>query len=235
MKQVYLDNAATTPVRLEVEVAMRPYFCEKYGNPSGVYQMSSENRGMIENVREQIAKTLNASAEEIYFTSGGTESDNWALVGCAYANRRQGKHIISTVFEHAAVSAPLAALEEQGFEITKIPVDANGILSMEKLESAIRPDTILVSTMYVNNEVGAVVPVEEIGKLVHEKNPKTIYHVDAIQGYGKFRIYPKRMGIDLLSVSSHKIHGPKGVGFLYVNEKIKIQPMILGEIGRAHV
>lgn len=228
MKQVYLDNAATTPVRLEVEVAMRPYFCEKYGNPSGVYQMSSENRGMIENVREQIAKTLNASAEEIYFTSGGTESDNWALVGCAYANRRQGKHIISTVFEHAAVSAPLAALEEQGFEITKIPVDANGILSMEKLESAIRPDTILVSTMYVNNEVGAVVPVEEIGKLVHEKNPKTIYHVDAIQGYGKFRIYPKRMGIDLLSVSSHKIHGPKGVGFLYVNEKIKIQPMILG-------
>lgn len=228
MKQVYLDNAATTPVRLEVEVAMRPYFCEKYGNPSGVYQMSSENRGMIENVREQIAKTLNASAEEIYFTSGGTESDNWALVGCAYANRRQGKHIISTVFEHAAVSAPLAALEEQGFEITKIPVDANGILSMEKLESAIRPDTILVSTMYVNNEVGAVVPVEEIGKLVHEKNSKTIYHVDAIQGYGKFRIYPKRMGIDLLSVSSHKIHGPKGVGFLYVNEKIKIQPMILG-------
>lgn len=228
MKQVYLDNAATTPVRLEVEVAMRPYFCEKYGNPSGVYQMSSENRGMIENVREQIAKTLNASAEEIYFTSGGTESDNWALVGCAYANRRQGKHIISTVFEHAAVSAPLAALEEQEFEITKIPVDANGILSMEKLESAIRPDTILVSTMYVNNEVGAVVPVEEIGKLVHEKNPKTIYHVDAIQGYGKFRIYPKRMGIDLLSVSSHKIHGPKGVGFLYVNEKIKIQPMILG-------
>ena len=228
MKQVYLDNAATTPVRLEVEVAMRPYFCEKYGNPSGVYQMSSENRGMIENVREQIAKTLNASAEEIYFTSGGTESDNWALVGCAYANRRQGKHIISTVFEHAAVSAPLAALEEQGFEITRIPVDANGILSMEKLESAIRPDTILVSTMYVNNEVGAVVPVEEIGKLVHEKNPKTIYHVDAIQGYGKFRIYPKRMGIDLLSVSSHKIHGPKGVGFLYVNEKIKIQPMILG-------
>ena len=228
MKQVYLDNAATTPVRLEVEVAMRPYFCDKYGNPSGVYQMSSENRGMIENVREQIAKTLNASAEEIYFTSGGTESDNWALVGCAYANRRQGKHIISTVFEHAAVSAPLAALEEQGFEITKIPVDANGILSMEKLESAIRPDTILVSTMYVKNEVGAVVPVEEIGKLVHEKNPKTIYHVDAIQGYGKFRIYPKRMGIDLLSVSSHKIHGPKGVGFLYVNEKIKIQPMILG-------
>ena len=228
MQQIYLDNAATTPVRPEVEEVMQPYFCEKYGNPSGIYKMASECRQALETVRKQIGKTLKVSAEEIYFTSGGTESDNWALVGCAYANRRQGKHIISTVFEHAAVSAPLAALEEQGFEITKIPVDANGILSMEKLESAIRPDTILVSTMYVNNEVGAVVPVEEIGKLVHEKNPKTIYHVDAIQGYGKFRIYPKRMGIDLLSVSSHKIHGPKGVGFLYVNEKIKIQPMILG-------
>ena len=228
MQQIYLDNAATTPVRPEVEEVMQPYFCEKYGNPSGIYKMASECRQALETVRKQIGETLKVSAEEIYFTSGGTESDNWALVGCAYANRRQGKHIISTVFEHAAVSAPLAALEEQGFEITKIPVDANGILSMEKLESAIRPDTILVSTMYVNNEVGAVVPVEEIGKLVHEKNPKTIYHVDAIQGYGKFRIYPKRMGIDLLSVSSHKIHGPKGVGFLYVNEKIKIQPMILG-------
>lgn len=144
------------------------------------------------------------------------------------ANCRQGKHIISTVFEHSAVSVTLAYLEEQGFEITKIPVDEYGNFSMEKLEAAIRPDTIIVSTMFVNNEMGAVVPVAEIGKLVHEKNPKIVYHVDAIQGFGKFRIYPKRMGIDLLAVSGHKIHGPKGVGFLYINEKVKIHPLILG-------
>ena len=226
--EAYLDNSATTQCFEEVRDIVVKTMMEDYGNPSAMHKKGVEAEQYVKDATEKIAKTLKVQEKEIYFTSGGTESDNWALVGCAYANRRQGKHIISTVFEHAAVSAPLAALEEQGFEITKIPVDANGILSMEKLESAIRPDTILVSTMYVNNEVGAVVPVEEIGKLVHEKNPKTIYHVDAIQGYGKFRIYPKRMGIDLLSVSSHKIHGPKGVGFLYVNEKIKIQPMILG-------
>ena len=226
--EAYLDNSATTQCFEEVRDIVVKTMMEDYGNPSAMHKKGVEAEQYVKDATEKSAKTLKVQEKEIYFTSGGTESDNWALVGCAYANRRQGKHIISTVFEHAAVSAPLAALEEQGFEITKIPVDANGILSMEKLESAIRPDTILVSTMYVNNEVGAVVPVEEIGKLVHEKNSKTIYHVDAIQGYGKFRIYPKRMGIDLLSVSSHKIHGPKGVGFLYVNEKIKIQPMILG-------
>ena len=225
---IYADNAATTKTSQAAIKAMNECMEDFYGNPSSLHSVGQRAAEKLLQARMDVAECLGADFKEIYFTSGGTESDNWALVGCAYANRRQGKHIISTVFEHAAVSAPLVALEEQGFEITKIPVDANGILSMEKLESAIRPDTILVSTMYVNNEVGAVVPVEEIGKLVHEKNPKTIYHVDAIQGYGKFRIYPKRMGIDLLSVSSHKIHGPKGVGFLYVNEKIKIQPMILG-------
>ena len=208
--EAYLDNSATTQCFEEVRDIVVKTMMEDYGNPSAMHKKGVEAEQYVKDATEKIAKTLKVQEKEIYFTSGGTESDNWALVGCAYANRRQGKHIISTVFEHAAVSAPLAALEEQGFEITRIPVDANGILSMEKLESAIRPDTILVSTMYVNNEVGAVVPVEEIGKLVHEKNPKTIYHVDAIQGYGKFRIYPKRMGIDLLSVSSHKIHGPKG-------------------------
>ena len=226
--EAYLDNSATTQCFEEVRDIVVKTMMEDYGNPSAMHKKGVEAEQYVKDATEKIAKTLKVQEKEIYFTSGGTESDNWALVGCAYANRRQGKHIISTVFEHAAVSAPLAALEEQGFEITKIPVDANGILSMEKLESAIRPDTILVSTMYVNNEVGAVVPVEEIGKLVHEKNPKTIYHVDAIQGYGKFRIYPKRMGIDLLSVSSHKIHGPKGVGFLYINSKAKVQPLILG-------
>lgn len=144
------------------------------------------------------------------------------------AKQRQGKHIITTVFEHSAVSAPLAWLEEQGYEITRIPVDEEGNLSLEQLREAVRKDTILVSTMYVNNEMGAVVPVEEIGKIVKEKNPAALYHVDAIQAYGKYRIYPKRMGIDLLAVSGHKIHGPKGVGFLYISEKAKIRPLILG-------
>ena len=144
------------------------------------------------------------------------------------ANQRRGKHIVTTVFEHAAVSAPVEWLEEQGFEITRIPVDEQGNLSLDELSAAIREDTILVSAMYVNNELGALLPVEEVGSLIKEKNPETLFHVDAIQAYGKYRIYPKKMKIDLLSVSSHKIHGPKGVGFLYVNEKVKILPQILG-------
>ena len=201
---------------------------EDYGNPSAMHLKGVEAEKYVKEAAAAIAKTLKVQEKEIFFTSGGTESDNWALVGTALANCRQGKHIITTSFEHAAVSAPLNWLKEQGYELTVIPVDEKGNLSMEELEAAMRPDTILVSTMYVNNEVGAVVPVEAAAKLVHEKNPKTVYHVDAIQGYGKYRIYPKRAGIDLLSVSSHKIHGPKGVGFLYVSEKVKTQPLILG-------
>ena len=226
--EAYLDNSATTQCFEEVRDIVVKTMMEDYGNPSAMHKKGVEAEQYVKDATEKIAKTLKVQEKEIYFTSGGTESDNWALVGCAYANRRQGKHIISTVFEHAAVSAPLAALEEQGFEITKIPVDANGILSMEKLESAIRPDTILVSTMYVNNEVGAVVPVEEIGKLVHEKNPKTIYHVDAIQAFGKLEIKPRRDNIDLLTVSGHKIHGPKGSGFIYIKKNTKINPIIFG-------
>ncbi|MGN0400495.1 MAG: cysteine desulfurase family protein [Blautia sp.] len=226
--EAYLDNSATTRCFEEVKDIVVKTMTEDYGNPSAMHQKGVEAENYVKEAAARIARTLKVQEKEIYFTSGGTESDNWALAGTAYAHCRQGKHIITTVFEHAAVSAPLAALEEQGYEITKIPVDERGNLSMEKLEKAIRQDTILVSTMYVNNEIGAVLPVEEIGKLVHQKNSKTIYHVDAIQGYGKYRIYPKRMGIDLLSVSSHKIHGPKGVGFLYVNEKVKLQPLILG-------
>ena len=226
--EAYLDNSATTRCFEAVKDIVVKTMTEDYGNPSAMHQKGVEAENYVKEAVARIARTLKVQEKEIYFTSGGTESDNWALAGTAYAHCRQGKHIITTVFEHAAVSAPLAALEEQGYEITKIPVDKNGKFSMENLEKAIRPDTILVSTMYVNNEIGAVLPIEAIGRLVHEKNPKTIYHVDAIQGYGKYRIYPKRMGIDLLSVSSHKIHGPKGVGFLYVNEKVKLQPMILG-------
>ena len=170
MKQVYLDNAATTPVRLEVEVAMRPYFCEKYGNPSGVYQMSSENRGMIENVREQIAKTLNASAEEIYFTSGGTESDNWAIKAAAQMLKEKGRHIITSKIEHHAILNSCAYLEKQGFEVTYLDVDEWGSIRLDVLEKAIRKDTILISVMYANNEVGTIQPIGQIGKIAKEND-----------------------------------------------------------------
>ena len=226
--EAYLDNSATTRCYKEVAEIVAKTMIEDYGNPSAMHLKGVEAENYVKEAAKAIAKTLKVQDKEIYFTSGGTESDNWALIGSALANHRQGKHIITTPFEHSAVSAPLAWLQEQGFEMTVIPVDEQGNLDLKKLEEAIREDTILVSTMFVNNEMGAVVPVEAVGKIVHEKNPKTLYHVDAIQAYGKYKIYPKKMGIDLLAVSGHKIHGPKGIGFLYINEKAKVQPLILG-------
>lgn len=226
--EAYLDNSATTRCYKEVAEIVAKTMTEDFGNPSAMHLKGVEAENYVKEAAKAIAKTLKVQDKEIYFTSGGTESDNWALIGTALANHRQGKHMITTPFEHSAVSAPLAWLQEQGFEITVIPVDEEGNLDLKKLEEAIREDTILVSTMFVNNEMGAVVPVEEVGRIVHEKNPRTLYHVDAIQAYGKYKIYPKKMGIDLLAVSGHKIHGPKGVGFLYINEKAKIQPFILG-------
>ena len=224
----YLDNSATTRCYEEVKDIVVKTMLEDYGNPSAMHLKGVEAENYVKQAAKEIAKTLKVQEKEIFFTSGGTESDNWAVIGTALANSRQGKHIITTPFEHAAVSAPLAWLEKQGYEITEIPVDEKGNLLLERLAETIREDTILVSTMYVNNEMGAVVPAEEIGRIIHEKNPKTLYHVDAVQGYGKYRIYPKKMGIDLLAVSGHKIHGPKGAGFLYINEKAKIQPLLLG-------
>ena len=226
MKQVYLDNAATTPVRLEVEVAMRPYFCEKYGNPSGVYQMSSENRGMIENVREQIAKTLNASAEEIYFTSGGTESDNWAIKAAAQMLKEKGRHIITSKIEHHAILNSCAYLEKQGFEVTYLDVDEWGSIRLDILEKAIRKDTILISVMYANNEVGTIQKIAQIGKIA-EKND-ILFHTDAVQAYGQLLIDVKKENIDLLSASAHKFNGPKGVGFLYIRKKIPLPEYIHG-------
>lgn len=226
--EAYLDNSATTRCYEEVRDLVVKTMMEDYGNPSAMHLKGVEAEKYVKEAAKKIAATLKVQEKEIYFTSGGTEGDNWALLGTAMAKQRQGKHIITTVFEHSAVSAPLAWLEEQGYEITRIPVDEEGNLSLEQLRAAVRKDTILVSTMYVNNEMGAVVPVEEIGKIVKEKNPAALYHVDAIQAYGKYRIYPKRMGIDLLAVSGHKIHGPKGIGFLYISEKAKIRPLILG-------
>mgnify|MGYP002593753291 CR=1 FL=1 len=227
-KLIYLDNAATTKTRPEVVEAMLPYFTEYYGNPSSVYTFSSESKKAVTNAREIIAKSLGAKTNEIYFTAGGSESDNWALVATAEAYSAKGKHIITSKIEHHAILHTCQYLEKRGYEVTYLDVDENGVVKLDELKKAIRPDTILVSTMYVNNEVGAVEPVEEISRVIKAKNPSALYHVDAIQAYGKYVIRPKKQGIDLLSVSSHKIHGPKGVGFLYIRSGVKIKPLIYG-------
>lgn len=226
--EAYFDNSATTRVLDSVMDIVTRTMTVDYANPAAKHIRGMEAENYIRDARSIIAKTLKVADKEILFTSGGSESNNMALIGTAMANKRAGMHIISTNVEHASIYNTLGFLQEQGFEITYLPVDHNGHIDLDQLREAVRPDTILVSVMYVNNEVGAVMPVEEIGKLVHEKSPKALFHVDAIQAFGKYRIYPKKLGIDLLSVSSHKIHGPKGVGFLYINEKVRVQPQILG-------
>ncbi|HEX3076552.1 MAG TPA: cysteine desulfurase family protein [Lachnospiraceae bacterium] len=227
-KEAYLDNAATTKVFESVKNIMIETLEEAYGNPSSMHTKGVEAERYINRSRDIIAKSLKVDAKEILFTSGGTESNNMALVGTALANSRTGKHIITTNMEHASVHNPLYFLEEMGYRITYLSVDSNGKINLDELRDAIDKETILVSIMYVNNEVGAVQDIETIAKLVKDKNSQTLFHVDAIQAYGKYRIYPKRLGIDLLSVSGHKIHGPKGVGFLYIKDKIKIKPIIYG-------
>ena len=226
--EAYFDNSATTRVLDSVMDIVTRTMTVDYANPAAKHIRGMEAENYIRDARSIIAKTLKVADKEILFTSGGSESNNMALIGTAMANKRAGMHIISTNVEYASIYNTLGFLQEQGFEITYLPVDHNGHIDLDQLREAVRPDTILVSVMYVNNEVGAVMPVEEIGKLVHEKSPKALFHVDAIQAFGKYRIYPKKLGIDLLSVSSHKIHGPKGVGFLYINEKVRVQPQILG-------
>lgn len=226
--EAYFDNSATTRCYPEVAEIVVKTMTENFGNPSAMHLKGVEAEKYVREAAQTLAKILKVNEKEIIFTSGGTESNNLALFGGADANKRSGNHIITTSVEHAAVGQPAERLEQMGYEVTIVPVDHRGVVQLEALEKALRPDTILVSTMYVNNEVGAVMPVEEIAKLVHEKSPKALYHVDAIQAFGKYRIYPKKAGIDMLSVSSHKIHGPKGVGFLYINEKARIQPQILG-------
>ena len=225
---VYFDNSATTKVLAPVADLVMKVMTEDYGNPSAKHGKGMRAEQYIKEAAEIIAGTLKVSPKEIVFTSGGSESNNMALIETAMANRRAGNHIISTAIEHASVYNPLAYLEEQGFEVTYLPVDHNGHISLEDLERAVRRETILVSVMYVNNEIGAVAPVEEIAKLIHKINPAILFHVDAIQAYGKFVIRPKRQGIDLLSVSGHKIHAPKGIGFLYVDSRVKIKPLIYG-------
>ena len=226
--EVYFDNSASTRVLEPVKDIVVKTMTEDYGNPSAKHRKGMEGEQYIKEAAEIIAGTLKVAPKEIIFTSGGSESNNMALIAAATANKRAGNHIISTAIEHPSVYNPLEYLEEQGFSVTYLPVDSQGHLSLKDLEEAIRPETILVSVMYVNNEIGAVEPIEDISRIIKKKNPAILFHVDAIQAYGKFVIRPKRQGIDLLSVSGHKIHGPKGVGFLYADQRVKLRPLIYG-------
>lgn len=226
--EAYLDNSATTRVFDEVKDIMIKTMVLDYGNPSSMHLKGVDAERYIKESRNQIAKTLKVDEKEILFTSGGTESNNLAIIGTAMANKRAGSHIITTTVEHASVSNTMEFLKEQGFRITYLPVNEFGVIRIKDVEEAICEDTILISVMYVNNEVGAVMPVREIAEVIAKKKPDIIFHVDAIQAYGKYEIYPKRLHIDLLSVSGHKIHGPKGIGFLYIKDKLKIKPLIFG-------
>lgn len=226
--EAYLDNSATTRCSEKAAEVMMQVLRTDFGNPSSLHNKGMEAENYLRNSRKIIAKTLRAKEKEIIFTSGGTESNNLAIIGTAMARKRMGKHILVTPIEHASVYNPMRALADLGFEVEYLPVDSDGIVDLSALKEMIRPDTILVSIMHVNNEIGAVEPIEEAAKIIKAKNPETYFHVDAIQSYGKFEIYPDRFGIDLLSVSGHKIHGPKGSGFLFIHEGVRIQPEILG-------
>ena len=226
--EVYFDNSATTRVFDQVKDIMIKTMTEDFGNPSAKHKKGMEAERYIREAREAVAKTLKVNPKEIIFTSGGTESNNMALIGTAMAKKRAGNHIISTGIEHASVYNPLAFLEEQGFRVTYLPVDKDGLVDPQALKAAICPETILVSVMYVNNEIGSVEPVEELGRTIKETKPDVLFHVDAIQAYGKYVIRPKKMGIDMLSASGHKFHGPKGVGFLYLSENARVKPIIYG-------
>lgn len=224
---VYLDNSATTRQSEEVTKAQLHAVETVFGNPSSLYRPGLEAEKYLKGCRERVARLIGASSDEIYFTSGGTESDNTAIYGAVRAHRRQGSRIITTEIEHPAVLECFSDLEAQGMDVVRIPVDANGIVDLERLKGALNEDTILVSVMHVNNETGAVQPIEEIGKLVKEQG-KALFHCDAVQSYGKLPIDVKKAGIDLLAASGHKIHGPRGVGILYINKKKRIVPLIRG-------
>lgn len=226
--QVYLDNSATTRISDEVRDIVLKVMCEDYGNPSSMHMMGVRAERYMKEAAKQIADHLKVDAKEIIFTSGGTEANNLAIIGAALAYSRRGRHIITSGIEHPSVHQPLLFLEENNYSSDFIPVDASGKLIKDKLYSSIKDDTLMVSLMLVNNEIGAVQDVEEIAREIKAIKNDIIFHVDAIQAFGKYRIYPKRMGIDLLSISGHKIHGPKGIGALYVSEGIRLKPIIFG-------
>lgn len=226
--EIYLDNSATTKCLDSVKEIVVRAMTEDYGNPSSLHMKGVEAERYIKEAKERICKILKVNDKEIFFTSGGTESNNLAIIGTAMANHRAGKHLITTAIEHPSVRKPFEYLEEQGFRVTYLPTDSYGVVDLQALKDALCEETILVSVMHVNNEIGTIQPVEEIARIVKEHNPNTLVHVDSIQGFGKLRLWPKRAHIDLLSVSGHKIHGPKGIGFLFINEKVKIKPVLLG-------
>ena len=225
---IYLDYSANTPVSEDVLRCFCETEREFFGNPNSTHDAGKAAKERMDEITVSIAGLMGAAPEEIIYTSCASESNNTALKGIAALARSRGMHIISTALEHSSVGGCLTALQEQGFEVTYLPVDENGKIRLSDLEAAIRPDTILVSIMHTNNEIGALEPIAEAGELIKRVNPNTLFHVDAVQGYGKAKILPKRMKIDMLSVSGHKIHGPKGIGFLYVGDRVKIRPIVFG-------
>ena len=225
-KTIYLDHAATTAARPEVVEAMLPYFTEKYGNPSSIYDMGAKNKGVITQARETIADSLGTTPENIYFTAGGTESDNWALIATVEGYAGKGNHIITSSIEHHAVLHTCQYLEKRGFEVTYVDVDENGILLLDQLKAAIRPTTILISVMFANNEIGTIQPIKEIGEIAHEHG--ILFHTDAVQAYCQLPINVDEYHIDMLSASAHKLNGPKGIGFLYIRKGVKIRSFIHG-------
>lgn len=225
-KTIYLDHAATTAARPEVVEAMLPYFTEKFGNPSSIYGFAAANKKVITDVRETIAKSLNAPAQDIYFTAGGSESDNWALKATAEAYASKGNHIITTKIEHHAILHTCEYLEKKGFEVTYLDVDENGIVKLDQLRAAIRPTTILISIMFANNEIGTIQPIEEIGAIAKEHG--VLFHTDAVQAYGQLPIDVEKLHIDMLSASGHKLNGPKGIGFLYIRKGLKLRSFVHG-------
>lgn len=226
--EAYFDNSATTIVTEDVKDIVVKVMTEDYGNPSSMHMVGVNAEKYLKEAKETISKILKVEPNEIYFTSGGTESNNWAIMGAVEANKRSGKKIITTKVEHASVKSPMKHLEQLGYEVTYLPVDQAGVVQLDALKEAMTEDTILVSIMYVNNEVGAIQPIEEIGKYIKTINKNVIYHVDAIQAFGKMEIKPKKSNIDVLTVSGHKIHGPKGTGFMYLKKNVKVNPFILG-------
>lgn len=225
---IYFDNAATTRALPEAVEKMAHMLCEEYGNPASVSAMGLAVEKEIKKAAESIARGIHCSPDEVYFTSGGTEGDNWAIYGTAEGYRRQGRHFITTQIEHPAVKNPMKKLEEEGAEATWLGVDRQGHISLAELEAAIRPDTVLVSVILVNNETGTVQDAAAIGKLIKEKNPQTLFHLDAVQAFGKYPIDVEKMKVDLLTMSGHKIHAPKGTGMLYMRKGLKVKPLMLG-------